>query len=297
MRSLWLSRQKDKRPSHTTGPFIYFDMTAFPGRRDAPFPGYGFCSPGKRSATGELAAHLVIKHKSKRPGLPTEPFVYVTMTAAFPGGGAAHLVRATVFVAPVSAAPPGELVAHLVIKHKSKRPGLPTEPFVYVAMTAAFPGGGAAHLFRATGSVAPVSAAPPGELVAHLVIKHKSKRPGLPTEPFVYVAMTAAFPGGGAAHLFRATVFVAPVSAAPPGGLVARLIIKHKNKRPGLPTEPFVYVDMTAAFPGGDAAHLVRTTGSVAPVSAAPPGELAARLAVKDKKQKAQSFVLFDAWQ
>ncbi len=208
-----------------------------------------------------------------------------------------RLSRATVFVAPVSAAPPGELVAHLVIKHKNKRPGLPTEPFVYVDMTVAFPGGGAAHLFRATVFVAPVSAAPPGELAAHLVIKHKNKRPGLSTEPFVYVDMTAAFPGGGAAHLFRATGSVAPVSAAPPGELAAHLVIKHKSKRPGLPTEPFVYVAMTAAFPGGGAAHLVRATVSVAPVSAAPPGELVARLAVKDKKQKAQSFVLFDAWQ
>ncbi len=80
-----------------------------------------------------------------------------------------------------------------------------------------FPGGGAAHLFRATGSVAPVSAAPPGEMAARLTAKHKNKRPGLSTEPFVYVAMTAAFPGGGAAHLFRATGSVAPVSAAPPG--------------------------------------------------------------------------------
>ncbi|OQR42894.1 hypothetical protein BW261_22830 [Klebsiella aerogenes] len=73
-----------------------------------------------------MAARLTAKHKNKRPGLPTEPFVYVAMTAAFPGGGAAHLFQ-------------------------NKRPGLPTEPFVYVAMTAAFPGGGAAHLFRATG--------------------------------------------------------------------------------------------------------------------------------------------------
>ena len=77
------------------------------GRRDAPFPGYGLCSPGKRSATGEMAKYLAAKHKNKRPGLPTKPFVYVAMTAAFPGGGAAHLFRATGSVAPVSAAPPG----------------------------------------------------------------------------------------------------------------------------------------------------------------------------------------------
>ncbi len=96
-----------------------------------------------------------------------------------------HLFRATVFVAPVSAAPPGEMAARLAAKHKNKRPGLPTEPFVYVAMTAAFPGGGAAHLFRATGSVAPVSAAPPGKMAARLAAKHKNKRPSLPTEPFV----------------------------------------------------------------------------------------------------------------
>ncbi len=130
-------------------------------------------------------------------------------------------------VAPVSAAPPGKMAEYLAAKHQNKRPGLPTEPFVYVAMTAAFPGGGAAHLFRATGSVAPVSAAPPGKMAARLAAKHKNKRPGLPTEPFVYVAMTAAFPGGGAAHLFRATGSVA----------------------------------MTAAFPGGGAAHLFRATG------------------------------------
>ncbi|KLF03668.1 hypothetical protein YA25_14585 [Klebsiella aerogenes] len=46
------------------------------------------------------------------------------------------------------------------------------------------------------------------------------------------------FPGGGAAHLFRATESVAPVSAAPPGEMAARLAAKHQNKRPGLPTEP-----------------------------------------------------------
>ncbi len=190
----------------------------------------------------------------------------------FPGGAAAHLFRATGSVAPVSAAPPGEMAARLTAKHKNKRPGLPTEPFVYVAMTAAFPGGGAAHLVRATVFVAPVSAAPPGKMAEYLAAKHQNKRPGLPTEPFVYVAMTAAFPGGGAAHLVRATVFVAPVSAAPPGKMAAPLAAKHKNKRPGLPAEPFVYVAMTAAFPGGGAAHLFRVPGSVAPVSAAPPG-------------------------
>ncbi len=108
---------------------------------------------------------------------------------------------------------------------------------------------------------APVSTAPAGEMAARLAAKHQNKRPCLPTGPFVYVAMTAAFPGGGAAHLFRATVFVAPVSAAPPGKMAARLTAKHKNKRPGLPAEPFVYVAITAAFPGGGAAHLFRATG------------------------------------
>ncbi len=104
----------------------------------------------------------------------------------FPGGGAAHLFRATVFVAPVSAAPPGKMAARLTAKHKNKRPGLLTEPFVYVAMTAAFPGGGAAHLFRATGSVAPVSAAPPtGEDGGASDRKTQNKRPSLSTEPFV----------------------------------------------------------------------------------------------------------------
>ncbi|RFS89253.1 hypothetical protein CH426_25880, partial [Klebsiella aerogenes] len=39
----------------------------------------------------------------------------------------------------------------------------------------------------------------------------------------------------------RATV--APVSAAPPGEMAARLAEKHKNKRPSLPTEPFVLFD------------------------------------------------------
>ncbi len=43
----------------------------------APFPGYGVCSPGKRSATGKMAARLAAKHKhkNKRPSLSTEPFV------------------------------------------------------------------------------------------------------------------------------------------------------------------------------------------------------------------------------
>ncbi len=107
----------------------------------------------------------------------------------------------------------------------------------------AFPGGGAAHLFRATGSVAPVSAAPPGKMTARLAAKHKNKRPSLPTEPFVYVDMTVAFPGGGAAHLVRATGSVALVSAAPPGKMAEYLAAKHKNKRPSLPTEPFVLFD------------------------------------------------------
>ena len=53
MRSLWLSRQKDKRPSLTTGPFIYIDMVIFPGAARCAFPGLRVCSPGKRSATGE----------------------------------------------------------------------------------------------------------------------------------------------------------------------------------------------------------------------------------------------------
>ncbi len=95
-----------------------------------------------------------------------------------------------------------------------------------------FPGGGAAHLVRATGSVAPVSAAPPGKMAARLAAKHKNKRPGLPTEPFVYVAMTAAFPGGGAAHLFRATGSVAPVSAAPPGSRRSAWPQNTKTKGP-----------------------------------------------------------------
>ncbi|KVI74652.1 hypothetical protein AWS46_08220 [Klebsiella aerogenes] len=82
---------------------------AFPRRRCA-YRGYGVCSPGKRSATGKMAARLAAKHQNKRPGLPAEPFVYVAMTAAFPGGGAAHLFRATGSVAPVSAAPPGDAI-------------------------------------------------------------------------------------------------------------------------------------------------------------------------------------------
>ncbi|WP_337071959.1 hypothetical protein, partial [Klebsiella aerogenes] len=51
-------------------------------------------SPGKRSATGEMAEYLSAKHKNKRPGLPTEPFIYIDMIA-FPGGGARRLSRAT----------------------------------------------------------------------------------------------------------------------------------------------------------------------------------------------------------
>ncbi|KJN00663.1 hypothetical protein SS60_20750, partial [Klebsiella aerogenes] len=31
-------------------------------------------SPGKRSATGEMAVRLTAKHKNKRPSLSTEPF-------------------------------------------------------------------------------------------------------------------------------------------------------------------------------------------------------------------------------
>ena len=88
--------------------------------------------------------------------------------------------------------------------------------------------------FPGYGSVAPVSAAPPGEMAARLTAKHQNKRPGLSTEPFVYVAMAAPFPGYGP---------VAPVSAAPPGKMAARLAAKHKNKRPSLPTEPFVLFD------------------------------------------------------
>ena len=53
MRSLCLSRQKDKRPSLTTGPFIYIDMVIFPGAARCAFPGLRVCSPGKRSATRE----------------------------------------------------------------------------------------------------------------------------------------------------------------------------------------------------------------------------------------------------
>ena len=57
------------------------------------------------------------------------------------------------------------------------------------------------------------------------------------------IAPAVSFPGGGAAHLFRATVFVAPVSAAPPGKMAVRLTAKHKNKRPSLSTGPFVLFD------------------------------------------------------
>ena len=53
-------------------------MVAFPGggaRRLSRATGcYAVCSPGKRSATGEMAARLAAKHKNKRPSLPTEPF-------------------------------------------------------------------------------------------------------------------------------------------------------------------------------------------------------------------------------
>ena len=40
-----------------------------------------------------------------------------------------------------------------------------------------FPGGGAAHLFRATGSVAPVSAAPPGRHAGTVAGPLKRKKP------------------------------------------------------------------------------------------------------------------------
>ena len=38
------------------------------------FSGLRACSPGKRSATGEMAVRLTAKHKNKRPSLSTEPF-------------------------------------------------------------------------------------------------------------------------------------------------------------------------------------------------------------------------------
>ncbi|MGG8069472.1 hypothetical protein PGO02_19675, partial [Klebsiella aerogenes] len=38
------------------------------------FSGLRVCCPGKRSATGEMAARLAAKHKNKRPSLSTEPF-------------------------------------------------------------------------------------------------------------------------------------------------------------------------------------------------------------------------------
>ncbi|WP_213317569.1 hypothetical protein, partial [Klebsiella aerogenes] len=113
-------------------------------------------SPGKRSATGEMAEYLSAKHKNKRLGLPTEPFIYIDMIA-FPGGGARRLSRATgcyAVCSPGKRSATGEMAARLAAKHKNKRPGLPTEPFVYVGMTAAFPGGGARRLSRATGCYA-----------------------------------------------------------------------------------------------------------------------------------------------
>ncbi len=74
-------------------------------------------SPGKRSATGEMAEYLSAKHKNKRLGLPTEPFVYVGMTVAFPGGGAMRLSRATgcyAVCSPGKRSATGEIDAHTV---------------------------------------------------------------------------------------------------------------------------------------------------------------------------------------
>ncbi len=113
------------------------------------------CSPGKRSVTGEdggASGRKTPKQKARssdgafRLRCYDSGFPRRRCCAPFPGYG---LLRRS--VAPVSAAPPGETAARLAAKHQNKRPGLPTEPFVYVAMAAAFPGGGAAHLFRATG--------------------------------------------------------------------------------------------------------------------------------------------------
>ena len=54
-------------------------------------------------------------------------------------------------------------------------------------------------------------------------------------------------------------------------------------------------------LPGGGAAHLVRATDRVAPVSAAPPGTHAGTVARSTETQKAHpagwAFYLFDAWQ
>ena len=55
--------------NQATGPDV------FPEAVLRTFSGLRVCSPGKRSATGEMAARLAAKHKNKRPSLPTEPFV------------------------------------------------------------------------------------------------------------------------------------------------------------------------------------------------------------------------------
>ncbi len=68
--------------NQATGPDV------FPEAVLRTFSGLRVCSPGKRSAIGEDGGASGRKTQNKRPGLSTEPFVYVAMTAAFPGGGA-----------------------------------------------------------------------------------------------------------------------------------------------------------------------------------------------------------------
>ena len=60
-------------------------------------------------------------------------------------------------------------------KHKKQRPGLPAEPFVYVAITAAFPEAVLRTFFRATGSLSPGKRSATGEMAARLAKTQKQK--------------------------------------------------------------------------------------------------------------------------
>ena len=111
-------------------------------------------------------------------------------------------------------------------------------------MTAAFPRGGAAHLFRATGSVAPVSAAPPGELAARLAAK-KQKSPVFRLSLTFYLmpgndgGRPARYPPAVAAQ--RSNPLPADLSCS--GERSSANNRYNKNKRPSLSTGPFVLFD------------------------------------------------------
>ena len=111
-------------------------------------------------------------------------------------------------------------------------------------MTAAFPRGGAAHLFRATGSVAPVSAAPPGELAARLAAK-KQKSPVFRLSLTFYLmpgndgGRPARYPPAVAAQ--RSNPLPADLSCS--GERSSANNRYNKSKRPSLSTGPFALFD------------------------------------------------------